>query len=108
MLELQHRSFDSIDHLDNIGIWLLEHKPENGALITEPASEAVIDDIIADLCHVAEPDWRAGAIGHDDIAEVLGLFDLVVSSDRIGAIAKIDRAFRKISRSALNRQSDVF
>ena len=80
--ELRKLRLDLVDGLDDVGAGLLEHRQDDAGLIVLIGRDGAVDLLGHRLADVAHPDWRAVAIGQDDVVELVGLGDLVVGGDR--------------------------
>ncbi|MGY4459699.1 hypothetical protein ACVWYI_003659 [Bradyrhizobium sp. LB13.1] len=96
--EARQGGLDPVDGLDHVGARLLEYHQEHAALAIGPGRLLGVFSAADRLADVADSQGTAIAIGDDDVVPVLGLGQLVVGVDRVGALRAVDIAFGAVDR----------
>ena len=76
--ELRHHRLDPVDDLERVGARRLEDQQDLGRLGSEPGAGAGVSRAVDHGRDVPELDRRAVAVGDDDLAELVGLGQLLV------------------------------
>ena len=103
----RQQRLDLVDGLDDVGAGLLEDHQEHAALAVGPGRLLGVLRAGDGLADIADPQRTAIAIGDDDVVPVLGLQQLVVGVDRVGARRAVDIALRAVDRRDRDLAADV-
>ena len=99
---------DAVDGVDDVGAGLLEDDEEDAALAVGPGGLLHVFGPGDGPADVANPQRSAVAIGDDDVVPVLGVQQLVVGVDRVGARRAVDIALRAVDGGDRDLVADVF
>ncbi len=92
----RQRRLDLVDGLDDVGAGLFEHHQEHAALAVGPGRLFGVFRPGDGLADIANPQRAAVAVGDDDVVPVLGIQQLVVGVDGVGAGGAVDVALRAV------------
>lgn len=87
MRQLLH---DAVDGVDDVGARLLEDDQEHAGLAVNPAVLGIVQRCTHGMADVADTDGTAVPIGDDDVVPGLGLGELVVGIDGVGARVAVE------------------
>jgi hypothetical protein len=99
---------DPVDGFDDVGAGLLEDDQEHAALAVGPGGLLHVLGPGDRLADVADPQRTAVAVGDDDVVPVLGVQQLVVGVDRVGAFLPVDIALGAVDRGDRDLAAHVF
>src|SRR5689334_1355682 len=75
---------DAADGVHDIGARLAPNVEDDGWFLLMPGADALVLEAIRDMCHVAQQDWSAVAIGDGDERVVSSAGYLVVGRNGMG------------------------
>ena len=108
LLQFRQQVLDRIDHLYRVGAGLALDRQALGLLALEPGVGAQILHRILDVGDVGEPHRRAVAPGDDDLAEAIGVEQLVVGVERDRPMRALEDALRPVDRGRRQRSAHIF
>ena len=98
---------DPVDGLDDIGAGLLEDDEKHAALAVGPGGLLHVFRPGDGPADVANPQWAAIAVGYNDVIPVLGIQQLIIGVNRVGALVPIDVALRSVDRCDRDLTADI-
>ena len=106
-LQARQGGLDPVHGLDDIGARLARDHQVDPGLVAGPGLDIGVFRAIHHPGHVLQAHWRAVLVGHDQLAVLLGMEQLVVGGQGGDARGAVQCALGQVEAGLLDRQADV-